>query len=280
MKPLCIYHANCQDGFTAAWVVWNAYKGEVELYPGIYQKEPPDVTDREVIMVDFSYKREVVEEMARKASSVLIIDHHKSAIADLANIKGSDNLNIAFDMLRSGAGLAWDFYNPSMPRPPLIDIVEDRDLWKFEYDGTREITARLFAEEYDLETWTDFVRRSKDEVFLADWRNEGAAIMKKHDKDVRELVKVCKRFMTIGGIEVPVASLPYTMTSDAGHMMAKDHPFAACYWDTPSGRVFSLRSRPDGEDVSVIAFRYGGGGHKNAAGFEVPFNKLAELGLL
>lgn len=75
---------------------------------------------------------------------------------------------------------------------------------------------------------------------------------------------------------VPVACLPYTLSSDAGHMMAKGEPFAACYWDTPEGRCFSLRSAEDGMDVSEIAKDYGGGGHKHAAGFRVPFHCVIE----
>jgi nanoRNase/pAp phosphatase (c-di-AMP/oligoRNAs hydrolase) len=77
--------------------------------------------------------------------------------------------------------------------------------------------------------------------------------------------------MTIGGHRVPVANLPYTMSSDAGHEMAKGRPFAACYWDTPEGRVFSLRSNDEGVDVSEVAKQYGGGGHRNASGFTVSF---------
>jgi uncharacterized protein len=76
--------------------------------------------------------------------------------------------------------------------------------------------------------------------------------------------------MVIGGFDVPVANLPYTLSSDAGHLMAQNEPFAACYWDTPDGRVFSLRSSDAGQDVSAVAKSYGGGGHRNAAGFQVP----------
>jgi hypothetical protein len=83
--PLCIYHGNCQDGFGAAWTVRHALGDRVEFYPGIYQNEPPDVTGRDVIIVDFSYKRPVIEAMALKAHSILILDHHKSAVADLGD---------------------------------------------------------------------------------------------------------------------------------------------------------------------------------------------------
>ena len=76
--------------------------------------------------------------------------------------------------------------------------------------------------------------------------------------------------MVIGAYDVPVASLPYTLVSDAAHLMAQGEPFAACYWDTAEGRVFGLRATDDGVDVSDVAKQYGGGGHAKAAGFKVP----------
>src|SRR5262249_14388588 len=100
---------------------------------------------------------------------------------------------------------------------------------------------------------------------------EGKAIERKHFKDIEELVGVFKHRRVIGGHDVPVSNLPYTLTSDAGHLMAKGEPFAACYWDTPEGRVYSLRSTEGGIDVSTIAKAYGGGGHRDAAGFRVPY---------
>jgi oligoribonuclease NrnB/cAMP/cGMP phosphodiesterase (DHH superfamily) len=100
---------------------------------------------------------------------------------------------------------------------------------------------------------------------------EGQAIERKHLKDIHELLSVTTRVMKIAGYDVPVANLPYTMSSDAGHKLASGQPFAACYWDTPEGRVFSLRSSDEGLDVADIAKQYGGGGHRNAAGFRVTF---------
>ena len=55
-KVLCIYHGNCLDGFAAAWAVRHALGDEVECYKGIHQQTPPDVSDRDVFLVDFSYK--------------------------------------------------------------------------------------------------------------------------------------------------------------------------------------------------------------------------------
>jgi len=266
-KPLVIYHGKCADGFAAAWCFWDQYKDQYEYHAGVYGKEPPDVTDRLVFMVDFSYKRDVVEQMIKKAKSVVLIDHHKTAIADLADLPG---LNFYTDLERSGATLAWAFLNSDKDiseRPLLLGHIEDRDLWRFKLSGTREIQSFVFSHEYEFEQWDRMMKA--DHVELLKMTASGAAIERKHQKDVAELVSVCKRRMTIGGVNVPVASLPYTMVSDAANIMSKNEPFAACYWDTEDSRIFGLRSVEGGMDVSTIALQYGGGGHEHAAGFKV-----------
>jgi oligoribonuclease NrnB/cAMP/cGMP phosphodiesterase (DHH superfamily) len=286
-KPLCIYHGKCADGFTAAWIVSRAL-GDVDFHPGVYGQEPPDCTGRDVVMVDFSYKRPVLEEIFRKANSLLILDHHKTAAEDLAGYRAPyggagwnrhlDNVYqdrcencpqpyALFDMERSGAQIAWDFFELG-PRPNLVDYVGDRDLWRFALPRSRAVNAFIFAHEYTFANWDHLELLMFDGIdSVADM---GGAIEKKHHKDVAELVEVTKRRMVIGGKSIWVANIPYTLTSDAGHLLAQGEPFAACYWDTPNGRVFSLRSTDDGEDVSAVAKSYGGGGHRNASGFQKP----------
>lgn len=291
---LCIYHGNCTDGFGAAWVVRKALGEAVEFHAGVYGQSPPDVTGRDILMVDFSYKRPVLNEIASQARTVLILDHHKTAADDLAGLpppldgpynpaameqwqrecNSPNALHALFDMDRSGAGITWDFFFPDEDRPALIDHIEDRDLWRFNIDGTREIQAAVFSYPYDFRVWDQLMFGEHDGGLLADLRREGEAIERKHFKDIDELLGVCQRRMKIGGRDVPVASLPYTLTSDAGHKMAEGEPFACCYWDTPDGRVFSLRSTDNGMDVSEIAKQYGGGGHRNAAGFQLSYERV------
>ena len=69
-KPLVIYHSNCADGFSAAWCFWHKYGEACDFHAGVYGKEPPDVTGRDVYLVDFSYKADVVEQMLRIANTV------------------------------------------------------------------------------------------------------------------------------------------------------------------------------------------------------------------
>lgn len=78
------------------------------------------------------------------------------------------------------------------------------------------------------------------------------------------------RTMIIGGRKVPVCNMPPVWASDAANRLAEGNPFAATYVDGATARHFSLRSDAAGLDVSEVAQRYGGGGHKHAAGFKVP----------
>lgn len=265
-RPLVIYHGNCADGFSAAWCFWRKYGDACDYVAGVHQQPPPDVTGRCVYLVDFSYKRAAVLQMLETAEHVCLIDHHKTALEDLAGIE-SDKFSSFTDLERSGATLAWDFLFPGVDRPLLLDHVEDRDLWRFKLAGTREIQALVFSYAYTFELWDKLM--SADQGELLKMSAAGAAIERKHHKDVAELVAVCKRRMVIGAYDVPVASLPYTLVSDAAHLMAQGEPFAACYWDTAEGRVFGLRATDDGVDVSDVAKQYGGGGHAKAAGFTV-----------
>lgn len=265
MDKLCIYHGNCADGFGAYIGVLNGHNYEgVEGFAATHGGTPPDVTDREVIMVDFCYKAPVMKELAAKAKSILILDHHKSAMEDMEAVKDLENVTAIFDMDRSGAMMAWEHFNARVPQ--LIHHIQDRDLWRFKLEGTREIQQALFSYEYDVETWKELIL---EEWRVEDLAREGKALTRKHIKDIHEFLKSNTFRMNIAGHNVPVVNLPYFYTSEACNILAKGEPFAAGFWFTEDGITFSLRSTDDGEDVSKIATIFGGGGHRNAAGFSL-----------
>lgn len=281
---LCIYHGNCADGFGAAWVVRKALGADIGFHAAKHGEPAPNVTGKRVIIVDFAFDLETLTAMAEVAESVLVLDHHKSAQADLQNVPSAGpshelheqtrdgRLHALFDMNRSGAGLAWDFFFPGQPRPALINHIEDRDLWRFKLAGTREVMANVFSYPQDFDVW--------DELFavqVSSLLTDGAAIERQRQKTVADLIRSTRRRMIIGGHDVPVANIPGMFASDAGSIMTVGEPFAACYCDGPGGRSFSLRSTDDGLDVSVIASQYGGGGHRNASGFRVPFGHTLTL---
>jgi oligoribonuclease NrnB/cAMP/cGMP phosphodiesterase (DHH superfamily) len=266
-NKLCIYHGNCLDGFGAAWAVHYALGENIAFYKGIHQQSPPDVTGLDVFLVDFSYKKEVLLAMLKKAASITILDHHISAEEDLCDLLNSGEINGLFDMNKSGAMLAWEWFKPEEQPPELIKYIQDRDLWLFKLEGTREINAALASYPFDFEIWDKLMAGNSDELEML--KHDGEAIDRKLQKDINELIASGVRRMSIAGYDVPVLNAPSTYVSDAGHIMSIGEPFAACYWDHPDGRSFSLRSSDVGVDVAEVAKNYGGGGHKKAAGFTV-----------
>lgn len=279
---LCIYHADCMDGFTAAWVVKRRYP-QVELLAARYGDPIPrgeTTRDKHILIVDFSYSSGELETMFDEgaAKSIIVLDHHKTASAALTfyrppTVPGQPGIHAIFDMAKSGARLAWEFCNPDEPVPAIVSYVEDRDLWVWQLPDSNFINAALGTYSHDLRQWdllagaTAIAAKHPGDNMLS---FEGAAVIRAHERELTQVVKSTLRQMTIGGHSVPVVNAPFFMASELGNELSQGVPFAASYFDGPDGRKFSLRSRSDGTDVSEIAKLYGGGGHKNAAGFERP----------
>ena len=100
-------------------------------------------------------------------------------------------------------------------------------------------------------------------------RQEGATLDRKQQKDIAEIIAAGHHLITLAGHTVPACNVPSVWASDAGHLLAQGHPFAACFWIDGEQIAFSLRSAPDGLDVSEITMRFGGGGHRHAAVFKL-----------
>lgn len=276
-RPLVLYHGGCADGQGAAAAFYSKYPN-AEFYPATYGRPVPDVTNREVYLLDFSYPRAVIEKMCSVAASVIIIDHHKSAMLDL---KGLELPNLAqhFDMNYSGAVLTWMYCWPNRTVPMLLQYVQDRDLWKFELPDTRAISAYLYSTEFDVEEWCTLLNEThfliqRDTILI-----QGHALYRQDEKRIKEIVKH-SRLINIEGHVVPAVNCNHYFASDAGNVLARGHKFGACYFDSTDGRRFSLRSTKGGFDVSVLAKGMGGGGHAVAAGFSVPFARAAEYEIL
>jgi nanoRNase/pAp phosphatase (c-di-AMP/oligoRNAs hydrolase) len=264
MSTLVIHHGNCQDGFTAAWCAWRRFGDDAEYLPANYgAAEPPDVTGRDVVILDFSYKRDVLLEMAGKAKSLRVLDHHKTAEADLAGLDFC-----LFDMNRSGAGIAWDELVALPYRSRLVNYVEDRDLWRFKLPQSKQINAYIGTFQQSFETWDRL-----DDALESNFEGcaeIGQAILNGVDKYVVAMAEQCRR-VTLAGYDVPCVNAPYLNISElVGHLAANtDAPFAVGWFQRGDGRYqYSLRSRGD-FDVSLVAQQFGGGGHKGAAGFSV-----------
>lgn len=266
-RPLIIYHGGCPDGFAAAYAISILFRRGAEhvseLVAGVHGQDPPQVADRDVYIVDFSYRRAVLKELCRLARSVTVIDHHVTAEKDLAGLEREhDNLRVVFDMERSGGVLAWSIFHDTPP-PRLFLHIQDRDLWRFELEGTADIYAALMSRPFDFSVWEPLC--AEDEAPRA-LRDEGVAI-NRYRRRMIDLHREKAVMATIAGYRVPVVNCYEDVMSDLVGELAVGFPFAAGYQDTGVSRKWSLRSGADGVDVAAIASRFGGGGHPNAAGF-------------
>lgn len=271
-KPLVIYHKDCSDGVAAAWCFWKQFGDSMEYHPGVYNEPAPDVYNRDVYLVDFSYKRDVVEAVCKFANKVVLLDHHKSALEDLWDLAALPN----FDMTHSkegmsGAIIAWNYVKGvtghKRKMPVLLEHIQDRDMWWFKLPHTNEIMMAVFSYPFDIQTYDKLMGLNKSSI--KGLVKEGEVLNRKFKMDLIKNIEATKRDMEIAGYIVPVANLNYIYASSGGDLLSKDKPFAATYYDTDKHRVFSLRSQNSGIDVSEIAKKFNGGGHRNASGFKV-----------
>lgn len=269
-KQLVIYHGGCYDGITAAWVCRLAMP-DAEFIPATYGQGTVDISGvDELYIVDFSYPRDILVEMKSYVEKMVVLDHHKTA---QANCEGLDFCT--FDMEKSGAGLAWDYFFPNEPRPNLVNYVEDRDLWRFALPYSEEVHAFISSFPMTFDAWDELNQSLQEKVDLASKAyQEGRAIRRYDDMKVVEMCREVQ-WHTIEGYEIPVVNCPIQFGSKVGHVLLglyPNAPFSAYYSDAgDESQRWGLRGRnSDDFDVSEVAKVYGGGGHKKASGFVKP----------
>ena len=266
-KIMVLYHSNCPDGFGAAWAFRRKFGSSAEYIPVTHGEEAPCVKDRDVFIVDFSYDRTIMLEMEKEANSLVVLDHHKSAQEHSGDLEFCH-----FDMEHSGAYLAWTYLFPDDNVPLLIQYIEDRDLWKWELPYSKEFSASFDMIPFEFE---EFLKFEDDSVF-DDAVKRGSYILA-YSKTV--VKKVCEKAKPrkFDGRDVLVVNSSHWM-SEIGARLSPDCDFAVIwYYDHEERNIkVSLRAFHDYVDVSEIAKRFGGGGHKKAAGFSLTGDTIVD----
>ena len=251
---IVLYHAECTDGFGAAWAIWKRFPN-ARFMPVKHGNPPPsDLKDHRVVIVDFTYARPILETMATETKELLVLDHHITAERALEGLPYA-----YFDQAKSGAVLSWEWAHGSAA-PWLLQYIQDKDLWTWALPGSREINAALASYPFDFNLWDRFSQPAMEQ--------EGRAILRYEHELVGKLVAqaVMVKFQ---GVVVPSVQSAI-LTSQIGERLSPHHPFCLIWHDRDGRRYFSMRSRAGGTDVGAIAVSFGGGGHAHAAGFSVP----------
>ena len=258
-----IYHKGCTDGFGAAWAANRGLSRlglQAEYLPASYGDAPPDFAlGSRIYVLDFSYPRDVMDDMASKYK-VILLDHHATAMRDM---DGAPYCH--FDIGMSGAHLAWQHFNPDEKAPELIRYIEDRDLWKWQLPDSREVSAALCSYPLDFDVW--------DTLDVLELAREGRAILRYQENMVSSIARQAI-WTDVAGYHVPVANAA-VLQSEVCEALLAQYPearFAGAFYQRPASddgdtnQKWSLRSRHD-FDVSQVAKQFGGGGHPQAAGF-------------
>lgn len=270
MKPtFVLYHANCPDGFAAAWAAWMSLGDAATYLPVSYGQPLPEIPNEAVVyIVDFSFSRDVLTALDDRAW-VHVIDHHTTAEEALRGLPF-----VTFDMSKSGAVLTWEHFHKE-PVPELLLYIQDRDLWQWKMLRSKDINAALWkGTPREFSAWKDICYLWDKGVSTAQDRLiEAGEILATYD--ALTVDSLCKHphWMKVLDHTVPAVNSP-VLQSEIGHQLLQLHPsapFAVAYMTLDNGWLaYSLRARADDFDVSVVAKEFGGGGHKAAAGFKSP----------
>lgn len=266
MKDIVIlYHADCTDGFGGAYAAWKKFGNTAEYIPVRHIDPPPDILDKEIYLIDFAYSKEVLEDIQQKNKRLVVLDHHIGAKEVVESIKEH-----IFDNERSGAGIAWGYFHPNTPLPRLFAYIQDNDLWNKKLPHANEVT--IYTNTIPL-TFSGFELAEKefeDEETFKKIIEKGTQYREYFDHLCSSLVEDAEEVI-FDGHSVLAVNAPYFFRSQVGHLLSlKKGPFAVVWTYENSSWHFSLRGNNE-IDLSEIAKRHGGGGHKNSAGFSLPF---------
>ncbi len=278
--PLVLYHGrSCPDGFAAALAARLYYGDAVECL-GLDHGDIKTVDDlpplqgRAVYILDFSFDAPILKDIEQRAAKLVLLDHHKSAAEKLTGFACRCGV-VHFDMGKSGARLAWEFFHPDATLPDLVRYVEDRDIWAWKYPESPAFLAALDMEPFDFFRWAQIAAftRSELEAFMA----RGQAMDEKFTKLAADLAEGALP-IAFNGQQGLMVNAPGVFHSLVGDLLSRKSGTFALMWNAGKGGVIKVGLRSQrGFDCIPLAESMGGGGHPQACGFKLPAERLPDL---
>lgn len=265
-----IYHNNCPDGFSSAWIIWRHLKGDA-TYKGVTPDNLPPYTqfkNKYVIFVDLSTPYEYIEKVKSVAKNVLVIDHHETFASQIEH-----HSNVIFDREHSAIYITWRTFNSDEKIPQFVRYIEDNDLATYQLKNTEAFTSALgtklpFHHIDFFKLWDKLMNPAFVDSLLSDGTkyNEFKNYILKRNMHIAEPMK-------FGTYKVLVANFGAVgLASDLGNKLSEQNPqynFVILWSYHSANKEYSimLRTRHDNIDLSKIAKLYNGGGHPRASRF-------------
>jgi phosphoesterase RecJ-like protein len=235
---------------------------------GLLRRAPEDAAERTLVTVDCAQESRIVEPTLLAAAPLTVnIDHHHD------NTRFGDVDLVVEDASSTGEVLADVIAALGIPLTPTIAealyTAVVTDTGRFQYSNTTPRALRLAAEL--VEAGADVSK-----VFVEVYESTPFPKLKLLARALERATELAEGKIVVSELrredfEAAGAEEPYS-EGVIDHLRAVDGAeLVALVRELPRGagaaRKGSLRSHPDGVDVSAIARGFGGGGHKRAAGF-------------
>ena len=267
---IVLYHAECPDGFAAAWVAHKKFGDLAEYLPVFHNNTAilDNFAGTQVYLLDITYDMATMKQLIAR-NEVTVLDHHQMRKKEVESAQRH-----AFSLDKSGAGLAWEHFFSGQSLPYLLGLIQEEDLWKFKSENVKEILAAvsIYPGAYtDFAVFDKLVNDLEVPAIRNTFAAEGKIVVRHRDKLIADMVKRANPII-FDGMDI-LAINASMLVSEIGNTVASAHqPPVALIWSVRRGRIaISLRS--DGTiDVAKIAQKYGGGGHKAAAAFTLPLD--------
>jgi len=301
-KALIIYHGpHCNDGMTAAWITYRVLKKRgitAELYPMNYGEEEIEELlkflrnnkHQLIYIVDFSIPIDDLQTVCDISSaSIHILDHHKSAFQmygyDMEEFSPHSVLTTTFcrgqvkvllNNANSGAGICWHYWNPGEAMPKLVAYVQDRDLWTFDMRSTKAIHMFINTREKTIAEWDILHTSMEDDTVLDAIVKLGELLLIEYNELVQAIAAQAVP-CTIHGENGMMVNCEGQYASDVGHILATTSgTYGLTFYESSDGEFIVCSLRAEGKyDVEVLAKKFGGGGHRAAAGFRIDLESAA-----
>jgi hypothetical protein len=217
--------------------------------------------------VDLSYPKEVLLELEKNNKRFVIIDHHFSAEEAVRSVKEH-----IFALDHAASYLCWQYF-VGTEVPELINILEIIDIAKDKEGNKVDAITYILSKPYEFSVYEQLLEDFSTEDGIKKLSVIGKA---QHDYLMLLVDAIIDDpdFVEFEGYIVPCVNLNLPINEKSillARLYAKYPPFAMSYrFDNGQVKV-SLRG--NGEvDLTKLAGKYGGGGHKSSSGFVLPID--------
>jgi len=269
----CFYHSSDLDGHCSGAIVKQEY-ADCEMIGIDYGNKFPwdSIEIREtVFMVDFSLP---IEEMAslNQKCDLFWIDHHKSIIDDydktVLNIKGLRRIGIG------ACALVWEYLYPKRDIPYPVALLAEYDVWIHSNPDTIPFQYGLRIENTlpDSKIWNVILAEEYRLASMDKTIKDGKAIVRYNDQSDERYAKGTYFVTLFEGYSCIAINKALTNSLLFESIKFDKDIMIAFHWNGKNSCwVVTLYSDKEEIDVSIIAKKYGRGGHKGAAGFSCDY---------